>query len=219
MKRSFFSGLLDMLFPPKCAFCSSVLKNGEKDFCAKCEKSLPYTSGEKCKQKGVFFELCVSPLYYQDEVRQSLLRYKFDGKVGYARGYARLIAKTVREMLAGKYDLITWVPLSEKREKKRGYDQAMLLAMALAVELNDVAVETLRKTQDIPAQSGIDNKEKRQANVLGVYEVVDTELIMGQKILVVDDIITTGSTLSECARVLRMAGAESVVCATIAKGR
>lgn len=129
------------------------------------------------------------------------------------------MAKTVREQLKGKYDLITWVPLSERREKKRGYDQAMLLAMALAVELDDVAIETLRKTQDIPAQSGIDNKEKRQANVIGVYEVVDAELITGQKVLIIDDIITTGSTLSECARILRMAGADSVVCATIAKGR
>lgn len=219
MKRSFFSGLMDVLFPPKCEFCRSVLKTGEKDYCSKCERDLPYTEGEKCKQKGEFFEFCVSPLYYEDTVRQSLLRYKFEGKVGYSRGYARLMAKTVREQLKGKYDLITWVPLSERREKKRGYDQAMLLSMALAVELDDVAIETLRKTQDIPAQSGIDNKEKRQANVIGVYEVVDAELITGQKVLIIDDIITTGSTLSECARILRMAGADSVVCATIAKGR
>jgi predicted amidophosphoribosyltransferase len=84
--------------------------------------------------------------------------------------------------LSGRYDLITWVPLSAKREKIRGYDQAMLLAYAVALELDDVAVETLRKHKDVQAQSSLEGKEKRRANVSGVYEVMEKELIAGKRI-------------------------------------
>ena len=219
MKSSFFRAISDMLFPPKCAFCRTVLKRGEKDICGKCLKELPFTEGGEAEQTGEFFDRCVSPLFYEDRVRDSLLRYKFEGKVNYARAYAGLMSDCIRKHFAGQYDLITWVPLSRKREKKRGYDQAMLLAMALAVELEDVAVETLRKIEDNPAQSGIQDRDKRAANVIGAYEVRDPELLQQRRVLLVDDIITTGATLSECARMLRMAGAEHVFCATVARGR
>jgi predicted amidophosphoribosyltransferase len=93
----------------------------------------------------------------------------------------------------------------------------MLLALAVALELDNVAVETLRKNANIQAQSSISDKEARKANVSGVYEVTDPELIAGKNVLLIDDIITTGSTLSECARTLLMSGAEAVVCATLAR--
>ena len=128
-----------------------------------------------------------------------------------------LIAESVRECLTGKYDLISWVPLSEKRLRERGYDQAMLLALAAALELDDVAVETLRKKpQTQPPQSGTESADERRANISGAYEVIDSELVRGKRILLIDDIITTGSTLSECARTLMLAGAEGVVCAAVA---
>lgn len=217
MKKSF--RFWDMIFPPRCAFCRSVLKTGEHDICGKCIDKLPYSRGADAKQGGEFYDICVSSLFYEGSVRDSLLRYKFKDATGYAGCYGRLLAEAVKEYLAGKYEIITWVPLSEKREKTRGYDQAMLLAMALAVELGDVAAETLKKIEDTPAQSNITDREKRQANVLGVYEVADVEIIEGKRILLVDDIVTTGATLSECARMLRMSGAESVVCAAVARGR
>ena len=128
----------------------------------------------------------------------------------------RLIAESVRECLTGKYDLISWVPLSEKRLRERGYDQAMLLALAAALELDDVAVETLRKNRNTAPQSGTESADERRANISGAYEVIDSELVRGKRILLIDDIITTGSTLSECARTLMLAGAEGVVCAAVA---
>lgn len=219
MKGSFFRAVSDVLFPPKCVFCRSVLKSGEKDLCETCRRELPLTAGADSVQTGEFFALCVSPLFYEERVRESLLRYKFQGKVNYARSYAKLLSVCVRQQLADRYDLISWVPLSRKRERSRGYDQAMLLAMALAVELEDVAVETLRKIEDTPAQSKIEDRDRRAANVIGAYEVTEPELVEGQRILLIDDIVTTGATLSECARMLRMAGAEQVVCATVARGR
>lgn len=209
--------LLDLLFPPKCTFCGKFLKTGESEICAKCRKDLPYTQGEKAKTKGDFFTVCVSPLYYQGDVRASIHRFKFKGRSNYAAAYGKLVAQCIQDHLAGRYDLISWVPLSAGRLKKRGYDQAMLLCMAAALELSDVGVETLRKQKEVPAQSGMGAPEKRRANISGAYEVVDPELVAGRRILLIDDVITSASTLSECAKTLLMAGAEEVLCATLAK--
>lgn len=214
MAEGFLAGLLDLIFPPRCVFCRRFLKKGEKYVCGECLTSLPYADGEE--RKGEFFSVCVAPLYYEGKVRDSFLRFKFKNATHYTAYYGKILAERIAKSLSGKYDYITWVPLSKKRLKKRGYDQAMLLAMATALELGDVAVELLRKTVDVPAQSGIDAHEKRRANVSGAYEVIDPELVRGKRILIIDDIVTTGSTLSECARVLLMAGAESVVCAALA---
>ena len=212
--------LLDLLFPPRCVFCRRLLHRGEEGICPRCQQELPWALGAEAEQTGEFFSLCASPLWYQDQVRASFHRYKFKGVRGYSRTYGRLVAQCVQDHLAGRYDLITWVPLSPERLKKRGYDQAMLLAMAAALELEDVAVETLRKVRNAEAQSGLGKDDSaRRANVLGAYRAVDPELVAGRRVLLIDDIITTGSTISECARILRSSGAADVVCATLARAR
>lgn len=213
----FISGIVDILFPGRCIFCHKFLSGSEKKICHRCEQGLPYV-GEDELINGEFFSGCASPLYYDGHVRESILRFKFKGRDEYAGYYGRLIADCVRRDLSGKYDIITWVPLSRERKKSRGYDQAMLICMAAALELDDVAVELLKKVVDAPAQSSLGESERR-ANILGAYEAADEELIEGRRVLLVDDVVTTGSTLSECARVLLDAGAVSVVCAALARTR
>ena len=93
----------------------------------------------------------------------------------------------------------------------------MLLALAAALALDDVAVETLEKTENVPAQSTLQDSQARRANISGAYRIKDKELIAGKRVLLIDDIITTGATLSECARMLLQNDAESVVCATLAR--
>lgn len=208
---------LDLLFPPRCVFCRELLKSGETGICSKCQNELPWMVGQEAEQSFEFVSLCASALRYQGNVRESIHRYKFQDRSGYSRYYGHILAQCITDHLAGMYDLITWVPLSAKRLKKRGYDQAMLLAMTAALELDDVAVETLRKPRDTNAQSGIKDPSARRANVLGAYEVTDPDLIAGKRILLIDDVVTTGSTLSECARTLRMFGASDVVCASVTR--
>ncbi|MBQ1834719.1 MAG: ComF family protein, partial [Oscillospiraceae bacterium] len=100
--------------------------------------------------------------------------------------------------------------------RQRGYDQAQRIAVELG-KLWDTPPQTLLcKVFDNPPQSGLSSREERKGNVLGVYEPVETAEIQGAKVLLVDDIITTGATLGECVRVLKAAGAQSVVCATVA---
>jgi LSD1 subclass zinc finger protein len=126
----FLSGILDLFFPPKCIFCGRILNKSSDCVCNGCRQTLPYTKGAGVCRTGNYFDVCVSPLSYEGDVRKSILRFKFKGAVSYADCYGKLLASCIREQLAGKYNLISWVPLSAKRAKDRGYDQAMLLALA-----------------------------------------------------------------------------------------
>jgi len=214
---SFTSVLLDLFFPHKCVFCARVLNKGDDGWCSQCTESLPYTDN-RGRQEGDHFAFCISPLYYRGPVRKSIMRFKFRGAIAYADTYGKLLAGCIREEPDIGYDLISWVPLSSKRKRSRGYDQAMLLALATALELDDVAVETLEKPQDVQAQSELGDLQERSANISGAYIVPDPELVRGKCILLIDDVVTTGSTLSECAKELLDAGAAKVVCASLARG-
>jgi len=211
------STILDLLFPPKCVFCRKVLDKTDEGWCDNCIESLPYAD-DQGRQNGDFFDFCISPLYYTGVVRRSILRYKFSGAAHYANAYGRFLAECIREDHELKYDIISWVPLSDKRERSRGYDQAMLLAMATALELDDIAVETLLKPHDVQAQSELGDRAERSANISGAYVASDPEIIAGKRVLLIDDVVTTYSTLEECAKVLLSAKAAGVVCAALARG-
>jgi len=137
---------------------------------------------------------------------------------GYADVYGSYLADCIRENPDIDYDFISWVPLSDKRRRSRGYDQAMLLALATAHELGETVTKTLVKPRDVRAQSDLGGEEERRANIRGAYEAEDPDLIRGKSVLLIDDIVTTGSTLDECACVLLSAGARRVVCAALARG-
>lgn len=114
------------------------------------------------------------------------------------------------------FDLITWVPVSRLRKLRRGYDQVELLAKYVGAELGMKPVRLLVKIRHNRAQSGIAGQAKRRANVLGAYRMVNPEQVRGKRILLLDDVITTGATAGECARVLLTAGAKEVHCGCIA---
>ena len=214
-----WESFLDLLFPPKCPFCRKILDDPRAPVCPECQGKLPWLLGEDALRAVEGTAGCLSPLAYRDQVRDSIRRYKFKGRQGYHKAYGRLVAQCVHDHLDGRWDLITWVPLSDQRRRERGYDQAFLLASAAALELGEVAVETQRKGRNTEAQSGLDGDAARRANVLGAYTAVDAELVEGKRVLLIDDVITTGATISECARILRTVGAREVVCATLARAR
>ncbi|MBS6366434.1 MAG: ComF family protein [Clostridiales bacterium] len=209
--------LLDLLFPPKCVFCRTLLDNGSEEICPACAEKLLHM--ECADKSGEFFDTCVAPFPYTDPVRASMLRFKFRGATHYVNCYGELLAACISSRLAGQYDLITWVPISRRRRRKRGYDQTKLLSQALCRRLDRPAIPTLRKIINNPAQSSLDSAEKRRANVLGVYEALKPEQFTQKRILLIDDIVTTGATLSECSRVLLTAGAKEVVCAAFASAQ
>lgn len=209
--------IAELLFPPKCILCGKLLQKNELDLCGSCRLDGP--DWTMSRRRISFVESWVAVWHYEDQVRRSLLLYKFYGKRQYAKGYGRMLAMKIQRQWEDQFDLITWVPVSRRRKLRRGYDQVELLASAVCAELEIEPVSCLRKVRHNPPQSGITGQAQRRANVLGVYEPVEPERFAGKRILLLDDIITTGATLSECARVLLTAGAAEVHCAAIAAVR
>lgn len=206
--------LLDLLYPPKCPFCGSLLEKGAL-LCPKCQSDLPWLMGPAGEKRVELTGGCVSALRYEGKVRQAIHDYKFGGKSARGRAFGVLISQAItdHEVTA---DLVSWPSLSARRLRKRGFDQAELLAREVAGALDLPLVRTLEK-EDRPAQSGIDDESARRANLLGAYTAVNVEYFTGKTVLLIDDICTTGATLTECAKTLRLAGAAGVVCATLAR--
>lgn len=210
--------LLDLLYPPRCPFCQKLLYSTKKGVCLKCRDHLPYTGAlaETPKLKNI--DRCVSPLFYENNVRDSLRRYKFSQRTGYAGFYADFMVKCIDENKIS-CDSITWAPVSRKRLRQRGYDQSELLAKAIAARLRIPCVRMLEKVRDTKAQSLLKDFRQRQENVKGVYHCFDPDAVVGKHVLLIDDIVTTGSTLTECASVLKAAGAASIYALTVARKR
>ena len=175
-----------------------------------------------CSDKGgklPFLDGWTAVWYYEGAVRRSLLRYKFHGARSYADCYGRMLAMKTQQNWPEGVDVLTWVPVSTLRKLRRGYDQVELLAEAVGSELGLTPVRVLKKIRHNKPQSGIVGQAQRKANVLGVYRVIAPELIRGKRILLLDDIVTTGATVGECARVLLTAGASEVYCGAVAAVR
>ena len=206
--------LTALLFPPKCVLCRELLRTQETDLCHRCRLEVPVAA--KSKFKLSFVAHWAAVWYYKDDVRGSLLRYKFSNRRSYAQSYGRFLAMKLQTEELDDFDVLTWVPVGFFRRLKRGYDQDALIAHAVAAELGVTAVQTLKKVKNTPPQSGIHDAAKRRANVLNAYRVTDPALVRGKRVLLIDDIITTGATVSECARVLLTAGAKEVNCAAVA---
>lgn len=205
----------ELLFPEKCILCGRVLRPGETDFCGECRASIP----EFDERRRVTGMDSVSVVwFYEGKVRDSLIRFKFHHKPGYAAGFGRMMAMKIARRMPN-VDFIAWVPVSGKRRWERGYDQGQLLAQTVSRELGLEAKPVLKKIRDNPAQSGLESAEERFSNVKDAYEVTDPDAVMGKRILLIDDILTTGATSSECARMLRSAGAVSIHLLVAASGR
>ena len=206
--------MMALFYPRRCPFCGAIV--GKELLCDGCKKPLPWC--EKVKS-GANFKSVTAPLYYEDSVRTAVHDLKFNGKTGGSDSFGQMLAQCAAERYSGEFDAVTWVPVSQKRLKKRGYDQARLLCASLCVDWHVAPLETLKKVRDNPAQSGIDDHAQRRANVLGVYEAVNAEAFAGKRLLLIDDVCTSGATLGEAARVLKAAGAAEVLCLTLSMVR
>ena len=196
-----YDRLLDLLYPTRCILCRRELAPGKPDLCPRCREAI-VTPENSCVPGAA---------------EKALHRFKFGGCAAYASAFGALIAERVYAELWGRYDLITWVPVSRERLRSRGYDQSMLLAKEMAKRLCQSVEPTLKKRRGVRRQSLVKSAEERRANIMGVFTVPKPDKVRGRRVLLIDDIVTTGSTLSECAKMLLAAGAEEVVCAVLAK--
>ena len=206
--------LLNLLFPPKCVLCAGILEKNELDLCHSCRTDSPECAGTH--KNFSFLDSWVAVWYYKGYIRKSIHRFKFRNARHYAAAYGRQLAMRIETEYPDGFDVLTWVPISALRRFTRGYDQVELLAEAVGKELGMVPLATLKKIRHNRSQSGITGFAKRRANVLGVYRVENAQQIQGKRILLLDDVITTGATAGECARMLLTAGAKEVHCGCIA---
>ncbi len=205
--------LLDLFFPAKCVLCGKILAKDETDLCRNCRTET--TAYSQNNNKLPYLARKIILWYYEGTVRGSLLRFKFCNARSYGQVYGRLLAmKLMREQI--DFDILTWIPISRIRKWRRGYDQVELIANAVGTELETQPVSTLKKLRNNPPQSGMGNVAQRRANVFGIYQCTDPAIVKGKRILLLDDIVTTGATASECARTLLTAGAKEVTCAAVA---
>lgn len=204
--------LVNLFFPARCVFCRSPLESGrELMVCPDCltrrgaereAMTLPHGMGR-----------CRYALRYRDEVRGAILRFKFSGRLQYAPTFAHFMAPLADD----DADLITWVPIHPLRMLRRTYDQTQVLASALAKESGIRCARTLRKVRYNRTQSSLEGRERAQ-NVRNCYRAVDPAQVRGRVILLLDDVVTTGATMAECAKILYAAGAKEVRCIALAHG-
>lgn len=198
---------MNWLFPRKCPICGRA---SETVLCAECASEYP--------PQTIFFPLtesvCCHALYrYQGAVRTALHRFKFGGQRGYAEGFGLLMAQRLAEKC---YDVVTFIPMDREKQARRGYNQAELLGKFCARGLHSPCRALLSKTRKTTTQHQLPAAARAQ-NVENAYQSV---LLHGERVLICDDIVTTGSTLRSCAQALYRAGAGSVetICVAWSKG-
>lgn len=216
-----FGGLVRLLYPDRCTFCGKVIRPyGE--VCTECSGNLPKITGEiclncgrekrfcNCYQRRFEFSGCIAPFYYEGLAKKGILRIKFGRRLSGTVTFARYAADCVRKHYADKaFDLVTNVPLTRGELRRRGFNQSALFAKALAEQLKLPYAETLEKPCETKPQRNC-SKSERWGNVFGAFRA--TPQARGKILLLADDIMTTGATLNECAKMLRLAGAREVWC-------
>lgn len=212
MRYTALRRLVDLIYPARCMFCGRTFTpDAEPLICPACFGQYSNLDpGVLTLLSGV---KCLYVFDYSGDVRSAVLRFKFGGKPQYIKGFMHFIRPVVEEF--SDFDLVTWVPVSPFRRLSRTYDQSRVIAEAVSKAIDLPLVKTLRKIKHNRRQSTLSG-DKRKQNIVNAFSAVHIDKIKNARILLIDDIVTTGSTLSECAAVLRKAGARDIVCLTIA---
>lgn len=214
--KSIYKSILNAFFPARCPYCNEVIfKNHEA--CDKCKNDLQYDN----IVTSLYKSCNISPFKYSGLNKKAMLSFKFNNNPNYSENMA-ISMKNVISIEYSDYfnadkhfDIITCVPFTKKRFSERGYNQSQLLAKHLADLFGIEFQPILLKIRDNESQHTLP-KSKRKKNVEGAFDINPTYEITGKNILLIDDILTTGSTLNECLEVLYKNDAERVFCATYA---
>ena len=189
-----------------------MTKAGE--VCKDCEQVLPFLEEPLCFDAMEPIHRLYCALSYDGKVPEGMAAFKFYGKAHLSAYFADLMMERMGLELLEEYcDCIVAVPMHSAKLRKRGYNQAQLLADELSRKLNVPASHCLKKVRRSETQHELSGRERRKAQ----KNSYGCTALHGEKVLLIDDICTTGATLRECARTLRAAGASCVIAATVCK--
>ncbi len=235
----FLKAVLDILFPPRCHLCKAFVPGGEDiHICPACRGKGSVIVAPFCEKCGVPFltergsnHVCGTcmiqpPPYtsaraaflYEGSVRELIHRFKYGNKVQSCRPLALLTAQHLASFVAAEDpDMLVPVPLHPKRLRHRCFNQAVLLSEILGkMWYLPVLRSNLRRIRWTEPQISL-TAEERVRNVRGAFAVSNAKALTGKKLVLVDDVYTTGSTVTECAKVLMATGAEAVSVVTVAR--
>ena len=208
--------ILNLIYPEVCGMCGRL---SYESICNKCYINIKkYETNLELSGKNKYFDEGMYIYEYKDNIRNKIIEYKFQDQSYLYKTFGRIVLKNKKICgILEKYDIIIPVPIHKKRKQKRGYNQAELIARYISKNLNiDCENNVLVKTKNVISQTKL-NKKDRINSVKNVFNIKNEEKINNKNIVLFDDIYTTGSTLNECSKILKNAGAKKVFALTIAK--
>lgn len=230
------NNVLNLVFPPRCLSCLATVDTSgvvchkcwskmefiAKPCCARCSNPFPYNIDEElcyyCKDDPPSFSNAFAVVKYDDFSDKLIYSLKYYDRTDLASTLSAMMISKIAE-LAHSIDIITCVPIHKNKLKKRGYNQAALLAKHVANAIGKpFNPSILIKTKDTISQSGL-SKEERKENVKHSFGInaKHSKKVFRKNVLIIDDVITTGATLNECCKKLKRAGAKKLVVLTFAK--
>ncbi|MGV1100569.1 double zinc ribbon domain-containing protein [Thiovibrio sp. JS02] len=237
--KTFLGSLLDLFFPPSCLSCEAPLSSSRNiQFCADCYSRLSFIHSPLCPRCGrlfsnaaggdhlcsacltkkIHFSAARALLLYEEPLKKIIHRLKYQGKTSCLRSISLLKdAHPLPARFAG-VDLILPVPLHKKRLGERGFNQALLLAECFFPRDKRLKRDLLVRPRETAPQTGFSGRERRR-NLRDAFAVPKPAAVAGKRILLIDDVFTTGTTVNECARTLKKAGAGEVLVLTLARVR
>lgn len=225
--RTFWTWFVSLFFPRRCCMCGKVIPFSDT-MCPDCRRDAPFVlppicdlcgRGEDrcaCRRSHRTYERCIMPFYYEDLGKQGIGQLKNACDTAVADGFAAEMAEVMRREYGGiPFDCVMSVPQYKKDEQKKGYNPADLLARALCERTNLPYDPRLRKLFHTTPQKELRAIE-RSGNLLGAFTVDEPDVVVDKTVLLVDDTVTTGTTLDECAKMLKIYGAKAVYAVTAA---
>lgn len=233
---AFFKNILNIILPPRCLLCGKIL-SGENGLCEDCFSKIKFISKPYCqscgcplpsKTKAKTCATCVSDnknpfrmqrarVYYDENSKPLLINFKFLDRTENAPFLARWLLAAGHDIWEQGVDILIPVPLHKTRLRHRKYNQAALLCKELS-KLTGVPVDytSLKRHKNTKPQVECSGSRRRN-NVKNAFTVVSADKIKDKRVVIIDDIYTTGATLKECGFVLKTAGAKSVDALTVAR--
>ena len=212
--------ILGIIYPTTCIFCDKILeKNKELEICEECYKELKFLDNGKTIHKNndeIYYDDIFAAFKYSGKIKELIIKYKYQHKGYLFRAFSKLMFKSIKDRKIDA-DIILSVPLYKDRERQRGYNQAHLLAKEMSRLTNiqyDKKILRRVKTTNCLA---LCNKKERKDIIKGAFLLKNPEKVKNKKIILIDDVFTTGATINECSKVLKQCGAKKIIGLVIAK--
>jgi len=212
--------ILRIIYPSTCIFCDKELEEEQQlEICEECYKELKFSNNRKTTYKrnqGVYYDGIFGTFEYDGKIKELIRKYKYQHKAYLFRTFSKLMFKTLRDdKIDG--DIILSVPLHRQREWQRGYNQAHLLAKEISKMTNIEYDKKILRRVKITNCLALCNKKQRRSIIKGAFLINTPQKIKNKKVILIDDVFTTGATINECSKVLKQNGAKKVIGLVIAK--